>query len=75
MRGNHHPLASPLPPMLTTSAACLLLLLTLPVVLLLWVTESKPQRIRRWRASGLTWRVCAARLGVSQSTVRRWAAA
>ena len=61
--------------MFTTSAACLLLLITLPVALLLWATESKPQKIRRWRAAGLPWRACADRLNVSPSTVRRWAAA
>ena len=44
-------------------------------VLLLWATESKAQRIRRWRRSGLPWRVCAERLGVSPSTARRWATA
>lgn len=61
--------------MFTTTAACLLVLLLFPLLLLLWATESKGQRIRRWRASGLTWRVCAERLGVSPSTARRWAIA
>jgi DNA-binding transcriptional regulator YiaG len=59
----------------TTLAACLLALLLFPLLLLLWATESKPQKIRRWRASGLTWSVCAARLNVSPSTARRWAVA
>jgi len=61
--------------MITTTAACLLTLLLFPLLLLLWSTESKGQRIRRWRRSGLTWRVCAERMGVSQSTARRWAMA
>jgi len=58
----------------TTTTACLLVLL-FPLLWLLWITESKGQRIRRWRRSGLTWRVCAQRMGVSQSTARRWATA
>ena len=49
-------------------------LLLLPVLLLLWATESRQTRIRRWRAKGQTWRVIAGRLGCSQSTARRWAA-
>jgi ABC-type spermidine/putrescine transport system permease subunit II len=61
--------------MITTTTACLLALLLFPLLLLLWATESKGQRIRRWRRSGLTWRACAERLGVSQSTARRWAMA
>jgi len=48
--------------MITTTTACLLALLLFPLLLLLWATESKGQRIRRWRRSGLTWRVCADRL-------------
>jgi len=60
--------------MFTTTTACLLVLL-FPLLLLLWATESKGQRIRRWRRSGITWRVCADRLGVSPSTARRWAIA
>jgi hypothetical protein len=50
-------------------------LLLLPVLLLLNLTESRPFKIRRWRAQGQTWRVIADRLGCSQSTARRWAAA
>ena len=65
--------------MITTTTACLLVLLLFPLLLLLWATESKSQRIRRWRdpkrGSVITWRVCAQRLGVSQSTARRWAKA
>jgi len=48
--------------MFTTTTACLLVLLLFPLLLLLWATESKGQRIRRWRRSGITWRVCAERL-------------
>lgn len=49
--------------------------LLLPVLVLLWATESKAQRIRRWRSTGRPWRVIAAHYGVSQTTVRRWSMA
>jgi hypothetical protein len=48
-------------------------LLALPVLLLLWATESRPQRIRRWRRQGQTWRTIATRLNCSPTTARRWA--
>ena len=57
----------------TTAAALLLASLLLPLLILLWLTESRGQRIRRWRAAGLPWRVIAARLGCSRSTAARWA--
>ena len=50
-------------------------LLLLPLHALLWATESRSTRLRRWRRAGLSWRACAARLGVSPSTARRWALA
>lgn len=43
----------------------------LPIVVLLWVTESRQQRARRWRQAGLTQQAIADRLGCSRSTVRR----
>lgn len=49
-------------------------LLLLPLIILLWLSESRSQRIRRWRGAGVPWRTIAARLGVSESTARRWAA-
>ncbi|MEY4359792.1 MAG: Synechococcus phage [Cyanobacteriota bacterium] len=58
----------------TCIAAWLLALLLLPVLILLWATESRGQRIRRWRRSGATWKAIATRYGVSPSTARRWAA-
>lgn len=58
----------------TTALALLLAALLLPLLLLLWLTESRGQRIRRWRAAGLPWRVIADRLGCSRSTAARWAA-
>jgi ParB-like chromosome segregation protein Spo0J len=43
----------------------------LPIVILLWATESRQQRARRWRQAGLTQQGIADRLGCSRSTVRR----
>ena len=51
-------------------AWCLALLL-LPVLLLAWLTESRTDRARRWRAAGLTQQAIADRLGCSRTTVRR----
>jgi hypothetical protein len=61
-------------PMATT--ACLLAwaaaLLLLPVLVLLWATESRHTRIQRWRRNGQTWAVIADRLGCAPSTAKRW---
>lgn len=59
----------------TCVMATLLAVLTIPLVLLFWATESKPQRIRRWRRQGLTWATCGARYGVHATTAARWAKA
>jgi DNA invertase Pin-like site-specific DNA recombinase len=56
----------------TTTIAILITLLLLPVLVLLWATESKPQRARRMRGYGLTQQAIADRLGVSRTTVRRY---
>jgi len=45
--------------------------LLLPLVILLWATESRAQRIRRWHRSGLSQRAIAQRLGVSRYAVSR----
>ena len=50
-------------------------LLLLPALVLLWATEPRHTRIRRWRAAGATWAYIAKRLGCSPTTARRWAAA
>ena len=47
-------------------------LLLLPVLILLWATESKQQRAQRWRANGLTYTAIAGRLHCSPSTARRY---
>ena len=57
---------------MTTTFALILALLLLPIVVLLWATESKPQRARRMRGYGLTQQAIADRLGVSRTTVRRY---
>jgi hypothetical protein len=56
---------------ITCLAAWAVALLLLPVVVLLWATESRQQRARRWRREGLTQQAIADRLGCSRSTVRR----
>jgi hypothetical protein len=57
--------------MTTTILCTALVLLLLPVLVILWATESRQQRARRWRRDGLTYRVIAERLGCSQTTARR----
>ena len=56
---------------MSTTLAILLALLLLPVLNLLWATESREQRARRWRRDGMTQQAIADRLGCSRSTVRR----
>ena len=60
---------------MTTTTALILALLLLPVLFLLWATESRQQRARRWRRDGWTQQRIADRLGCSRSTVRRLLAA
>ena len=61
--------------MTATLLASLLALLLLPLLIMLWLTESREQRARRWRRDGLTQQAIADRLGCSRSTVRRLLAA
>lgn len=60
---------------ITCIAAWAIALLLLPIVVLLWVSESREQRARRWRRQGLTQQAIADRLGCSRTTVRRLLAA
>jgi DNA-binding CsgD family transcriptional regulator len=60
---------------ITCLAAWAVALLLLPVVVLLWATETRQQRACRWRREGLTQQAIADRLGCSRSTVRRLLAA
>ena len=61
------------------SIACItawaIALLLLPLLVLLWATESREQRARRWRSAGHTQQAIATRLSCSRSTVRRMLAA
>jgi DNA-binding CsgD family transcriptional regulator len=45
-------------------------LLALPILLLAWLTETQPERIRRMSRQGMSQRVIADRLGVSRYRVR-----
>ena len=56
---------------ITCFAATLAALILLPLILLLWATESRQQRARRWRRDGWTQQRIADRLGCSRTTVRR----
>jgi AraC-like DNA-binding protein len=56
---------------ITCFAATLAALILLPLILLLWCTESRQQRARRWRRDGWTQQRIADRLGCSRTTVRR----
>jgi hypothetical protein len=57
--------------MATTTLALVLAALLLPLLILLWATESKPQRARRLRSYGWTQQRIADQLGVSRTTARR----
>ena len=51
-------------------ATCLALLMV-PILILAWATESRPERIRRWYRHGMTQQAIADRLGISRYRVRR----
>jgi len=53
-------------------AATLLAVLAVPLIVLLWATESRTARIKRMRSNGYTWKAIGARYGVSASTPRKW---
>ena len=63
----------------STTIAAILALIILPVVVLLWATESKEQRrtrqtktARKLRAQNYTFREIAERIGKSETTARRY---
>ena len=56
----------------TTMAALVAVFLLIPIVVLLWATESPQQRARRMRRRGHTFRTIAGRLHVSPTTARRY---
>ncbi|WP_074160806.1 helix-turn-helix domain-containing protein [Prochlorococcus marinus] len=59
----------------TCIAAWTLVLLLLPVLILLWATESRHTRIHRYRHMGWTWQQIADRYHCSANTARRWSEA
>jgi len=69
-QARHSPLIA-----MTTILCTFLVLLLLPALFLLWLTESRQQRARRWRRDGWTQQRIADRLGCSRTTVRRLLAA
>ena len=56
---------------LTCLLATVLAIITIPLLVLYLLTETRPQRARRWRRGGMTQQQIADRLGVSRTTVRR----
>jgi ABC-type spermidine/putrescine transport system permease subunit II len=60
---------------ITCITAWVVALLLLPIIVLLWASESREQRARRWRRQGLTQQAIGDRLGCSRTTVRRLLAA
>jgi hypothetical protein len=60
---------------ITCLLATVLAVLSIPFVLLLWASESRPQRIRRQRRQGRTWAWIAEHHHCSVTTARRWSAA
>lgn len=57
--------------MTTTTLAAIAALILLPLLILLWASESRPQRARRLRSYGWTQQRIADHLGVSRTTARR----
>jgi hypothetical protein len=60
---------------ITCLAATLLALITIPLLIILWASESPQQRARRWHHSGQSYRTIGQRLGISHTTARRWCVA
>ena len=58
-----------------TTIAWAALLLFLPLVLLLYVTESRHTKIQRMRRNQWTWTRIAKKFNCSPSTARRWSMA
>lgn len=55
----------------TCLLAWALVLVLAPIVFLAWLTESRTDRARRWRAAGMSQQRIAERLGVSRHQVRK----
>jgi hypothetical protein len=56
---------------LTCAALWLITPLLALVAVIYWLTETQDQRIRRWRASGMSQRAIAEALGITTYRVRR----
>jgi Transcriptional regulator, contains sigma factor-related N-terminal domain len=56
---------------ITCLAATIAAIILLPLLVLLWLTETRRQRARRWRSYGWSQQRIAERLGCSRTTVRR----
>lgn len=56
---------------MTTTFAWVAVILLFPLILLLWASESRQQRVQRLRAQGWTQQKIADHLQISRSTVRR----
>lgn len=56
---------------MTTTIALIIALLMLPLVVLLWATETTEERAVRLRSYGWTQRRIAEHMGISRSRVRR----
>ena len=56
---------------ITCAAYWLLLPLLVLLAVILWATETRTQRIRRWRGAGMTQKAIAQRLNCSVYQVRK----
>ena len=61
----------PKPRVMSTTLALIAALLLLPIIIILWATESTEQRAKRLRSYGWTQRRIAEHLGISRSRVQR----
>ena len=50
-------------------------LVLLPILILLWLTESRSTRINRLHKNGATWKAIGTRYGVTDKTAKRWSLA
>ncbi len=73
--GGFHRLSPPATNPMTTFITFVLFPLLLLVAVVLWLTESREQRIRRWHKTGVSQREIARRLDVSRYFVSKTLAA
>lgn len=57
--------------MTTTILCALLWALIIPLALVLWLSESREQRMRRWHREGMSQRAIAERIGTTRWQVRK----